>query len=85
MAVLQKEKTEMALDANVNLEKSIKSQIQDLKELINNRPTNIGYSWETSPVVFLDDGLGPSFPLPIQLCSTPQVCADERLQLKPCG
>lgn len=42
---------------------------------LNNRPRELGYTWESIPdgQLRIDDGLGAEYLLPVELCETPGV------------
>ncbi|KAK6193348.1 hypothetical protein LQW54_012556 [Pestalotiopsis sp. IQ-011] len=75
---LESRKNREAQDrANLMLSKSLDeiSRIQQQQTIqliaLNRRmPRDYGYEWEASDRVFVDDGLGPTYPFSIDLCTT---------------
>ncbi|KAH7140162.1 hypothetical protein B0J13DRAFT_526918 [Dactylonectria estremocensis] len=46
--------------------------LQSLRDSLLHRPKELGYPWEPNSHICVDDGLGESFFLPVDLCLTPK-------------
>src|SRR6201999_2836549 len=68
-------------DEMKNLRVTVQKFREDVRTLVglpSQRPKELGFFWETGRLenhVVVDDGLGPVFYLPYDLCSTPKVTA----------
>ena len=74
MGLLKWENTKLQLQEHERLLHAVRSDIQSVQNVVNQRPRDAGYPWETAPFVLIDDGLDlDPFPLPKDLCASPSV------------
>lgn len=52
---------------------TLQKQTIELLTPNSRKPRDHGYEWEASDWIFVDDGLGPTYPFPVDLCATLEV------------
>ncbi|KAH7166373.1 hypothetical protein EDB81DRAFT_284783 [Dactylonectria macrodidyma] len=60
------------LDSLTRLHVETQKMIQSIQGVSSRHPKELGYPWETNNHICVDDGLGESFFLPVDLCLTPK-------------
>lgn len=66
----------MLVSSTKEVHHTLKNEFHSLKALISQIPKELGYPWEVGNIedhIRVDDGLGPPFVLPRDLCSSPMV------------